>query len=89
MPLPCLEKEKAAVPNLNTICLNRMYTDLDSDMPREDDQSHSYIKKCLLTLKMLHRVGDTFRTEFGMNLQLQGQPVPNLCTKKCVHIAVI
>jgi len=38
---------------------------------------------------MLHRVGDNFRTEFGMNLQLQGQPVLNLCTKKCVHIAVI
>jgi len=38
---------------------------------------------------MLHIVGDIFRTEFGMNLQLQGQPVPNLSTEKCVHIAVI
>ena len=38
---------------------------------------------------MLHRVGDIFRTEFGMNLQLQGQPVPNLSTEKCAHIAVI
>lgn len=40
-------------------------------------------------MKILHRVGDVFRTEFGINLQLQGQPIPNLSTEKCVHIEVI
>jgi len=38
-------KKKAVVQNLNTICLNRKYTDLDSDVLRADDKSHSYIKK--------------------------------------------
>lgn len=91
VPLPCLEKEKAAVQNLNTICLNRKYTDLDSDVLSADDQSHSNIqwKNVCWLLKMLHRAGNIFRTEFGINLQLQGHPVPNLSTEKCVHIAVI
>jgi hypothetical protein len=45
VPLPCLEKEKAAVQNLNTLSLNRKYTDLDLNVLSADDQSHSNIKK--------------------------------------------
>jgi hypothetical protein len=41
VPLPCLEKEMAAVQNLNTVCLNIKYADLDSDVLIADDQSHS------------------------------------------------
>jgi len=44
VPLPCLEKEKAAVQNLNTIGLNRKYTDLDADVLSADVQSHSNIQ---------------------------------------------
>jgi len=39
-----MEKDMAAVQNLNTVCLNRKYADLDLDVLIADDQSHSNIQ---------------------------------------------